>query len=54
MNNKRILLTGWFTACLLLLTVTAQAAQVSFGKPEKINEQWEFYPGDNPAENTNW
>jgi beta-galactosidase/beta-glucuronidase len=54
MNNKRILLTGWLTACLLLLTVMAQAIQVSFGKPEKINEQWEFYPGDNPAENTKW
>jgi hypothetical protein len=53
MNNKQILLTGWFTACLLLLTVAAQA-QISFGKPEKINEQWEFYPGDNPAENTKW
>ncbi|MDR1601443.1 MAG: glycoside hydrolase family 2, partial [Tannerella sp.] len=50
MNNKRKLLTAY----LLLLTVVTAQAQVSFGKPEKINEQWEFYLGDNPDENTKW
>jgi hypothetical protein len=33
---------------------TTAQAQVPFGKPEKINEQWEFYLGDNPAGNTKW
>jgi beta-galactosidase/beta-glucuronidase len=29
-------------------------AQVSFGKPGKINEQWQFYLGDSPDEKTQW
>jgi hypothetical protein len=34
--------------------VAAVQAQVSFGKPEKINEQWQFYLGDSPDEKTQW
>ena len=45
--------------CIVLLFMTlclciAMQAQVSFGKSQKINEQWEFYLGDNPDENTRW
>jgi len=36
-----------FLALLVLLTVKAHA-QVSFGKPEKINEGWKFQLGDMP------
>jgi hypothetical protein len=39
---------------MILSTCTTMQAQVSFGKSKKINEQWEFYLGDNPAENTKW
>lgn len=39
---------------LLLVLHSAIRAQVSFGKPEKINEQWEFYLGDNPGEKSRW
>jgi hypothetical protein len=33
---------------------TTTEARVSFGRSEKISEQREFYPRDNPAENTKW
>ncbi len=39
---------------LLFLSQILVRAQVSFGKPEKINEQWEFYLGENPGEKTKW
>jgi hypothetical protein len=41
----------------LIILIASQKllqAQVSFGKPEKINEQWEFYLGDNPGEKAPW
>jgi hypothetical protein len=37
-----------------LWTAQISFAQVSFGKPEKINEQWQFYLGDNIDEKTEW
>ncbi|MDR2384604.1 MAG: hypothetical protein LBD80_02915, partial [Tannerella sp.] len=41
--------------CSIILSVcTTMQAQISFGKPEKVNEQWEFYLGANPDENTKW
>lgn len=46
---------GFFLfVALLFLSQVLVIAQVSFGKPEKINEQWEFYLGDNPDEKTKW
>jgi hypothetical protein len=39
---------------MLLAVQPAVKAQVSFGKPEKLNEQWNFYLGDNPDEQKNW
>lgn len=46
---------GFFLFVVLLFFAQVLVrAQVSFGKPEKINEQWEFYLGDNPDEKTKW
>jgi hypothetical protein len=39
---------------MILGFATMAQAQVSFGNPEQINGQWEFYLGDNPDENTKW
>ncbi|HEX3007685.1 MAG TPA: glycoside hydrolase family 2 TIM barrel-domain containing protein, partial [Bacteroidales bacterium] len=42
---------------LLIMMLAVQSfthAQVSFGKPEKINEEWEFYLGDTPGEKAQW
>ncbi|MDR1682169.1 MAG: DUF4982 domain-containing protein [Candidatus Symbiothrix sp.] len=43
-----------FVAIVLLAIQTSLQAQVSFGKPEKINKQWQFYLGDRPDEKTQW
>jgi hypothetical protein len=44
-----------FIACVFFISVvTPTFAQVSFGKPEKINKHWQFYLGDNPDEKTEW
>lgn len=43
-----------FFLVLLFAMQTFIKAQVSFGKSEKINEHWEFYPGDDPGEKTTW
>ena len=40
----------FMTLCLCI----AMQAQVSFGKSQKINEQWAFYLGDNPGEDAHW
>ena len=46
------------TIILILLVLAAfghhAQSQVSFGQPQKINEQWAFYPGDNPGEDARW
>ena len=49
-RNKRL----FFGFVLLFASQLTIQAQLSFGKPEKINEQWEFYPGDNPDEKSHW
>jgi hypothetical protein len=42
-------------AYVLFMSIVAPAfSQVSFGKPEKINEQWQFYLGDTPGEKAVW
>lgn len=44
----------FFSVLMLSASPLITKAQVSFGKPEKINEQWGFYLGDNPDEKTEW
>ena len=44
----------FFFFVMLFASQMLLQAQVSFGKPEKINGQWEFYLGDNPGEKTQW
>jgi hypothetical protein len=39
---------------MILSVCTTTQAQVSFGQPEKINGQWQFYLGDSPDEKTQW
>ncbi|MDR1763458.1 MAG: DUF4982 domain-containing protein [Dysgonamonadaceae bacterium] len=41
-------------AVLLFAVYSGLSAQVSFGKPEKINEKWEFHLGDSLSEQTRW
>lgn len=45
---------GFALLCLVLACQVFIKAQVSFGYPEKINHNWEFYPGDNPDEKAKW
>ncbi len=54
MKHLYLFSKGVFFFIILFASQMLLQAQVSFGKPEKINEQWEFYPGDNPDEKTRW
>ncbi len=51
MKNLYLFFKGVFFINILFASQMPLQAQVSFGKPEKINGQWEFYPEDNPDEN---
>ncbi|MDR0541104.1 MAG: glycoside hydrolase family 2, partial [Dysgonamonadaceae bacterium] len=42
-----------FSLVFILLNINT-FAQISFGQPELINNQWQFYLGDNPTEKTRW
>ncbi|MDR2475257.1 MAG: beta galactosidase jelly roll domain-containing protein, partial [Bacteroidales bacterium] len=44
----------FFGLIMLFASQLTSHAQLSFGKPEKINEQWEFYLGDIPNEKSRW
>ncbi|MDR0507256.1 MAG: glycoside hydrolase family 2, partial [Dysgonamonadaceae bacterium] len=41
-------------AVFFMTQITIIQAQLSFGKPELINSQWQFYLGDNPTEKAQW
>jgi hypothetical protein len=45
---------GFFAFIILLAAQVSLQAQISFGKAEKINEDWKFYLGDKPDEKTQW
>ena len=42
------------TYLTFISSVTSSFSQISFGKAEKINEQWQFYLGDHPNDKTEW
>ncbi|MDR3250613.1 MAG: glycoside hydrolase family 2 protein, partial [Tannerella sp.] len=43
-----------FCFVMFFISQNALQAQVSFGTPQKINDKWEFFPGDETDEKTQW
>ncbi|MDR2474013.1 MAG: DUF4982 domain-containing protein [Tannerella sp.] len=52
--SRKVLIAALVATCFVSAFFSTADAQVSFGKPQLFNSQWEFFYGDNPAANARW